>query len=352
MQNMMKTTLLTLCLLAGQWCLARQSSSDSLYAPEHLKADLAFVQHQLRQVHANPYSILTEKQFDRLFDRIAAQLNQPLTAAQFHQLIKPVIDKLGDEHAYVGPLQPVVEQPGKTNCPERVGYQAYGNTGYLNACSFDTKPTGPYSMAVIQARIDSIFQLLQATGIRRLIIDVSNNEGGNSAVGDYLIACISDKPYKDYQCNWKRSLEYQKLYESWGLKNELYANTPIGNVLHFAPDTVQPVKVPYPFSGKVLVLVGKATFSSAMQFATLVKDNGIAPLAGQIPAYGHPSGFGELFNTRLPNTGFELRFGVKEWIRPAGKRKGDDNLLHPDITLTTADMQDVHQVIRKTKMGL
>ncbi|MDF2188243.1 S41 family peptidase [Paraflavitalea sp. CAU 1676] len=242
------------------------------------------------------------------------------------------------------------QQAGKTNCTERIRYHQTGNTGFIDACSFDAKKTGPYTLNTIRARIDSIFNVIKETGIKNLVIDVSNNEGGNSAVGDYLIAYINRKPYQDYRSTWKRSAEYQRLYESWGFKNEQYNNTPIGETIQFQPGTVTPPVVPYPFTGKVMVLVGKHTFSSAILFATLIKDNAIAPIAGQEPADGHPNHFGEMYNTKLPHTKIDLRFGVKEWIRPAGKETKDGNRLVPDIILTDKEMLDEKAVIKKALM--
>jgi len=238
----------------------------------------------------------------------------------------------------------------KTNCEERILYRQIGTTGYINACSFDVKTSGAYSMDYFTNRIDSIFKSIRESGIKSLVIDVSNNEAGNSAVGDYLIAYFNRKPYKSYQSTWKRSEEYRKLYESWGIKNESYEHTPVGNVISYDPATVTPTEVPYPFKGKVVVLVGQHTFSSAIQFATLVKDNQLALIAGQAPVNGHPNHFGEMYNTRLPNTKIELRFGVKEWIRPAGKTTNDGNQLLPDLLLSDKEMTDVKELIKKAKI--
>ncbi len=342
----MKTKFLfLLCQLGSIIGYGQQPSNDSLYSPAHLKEDLAFLQQQLYQVHANPFTEFSAKQYDQLFTSIGNKLTSPLSATDFLKLVKPVVAHLADEHAFIGPPEPL--QPGKTGCQERISYQQYGKTGYINACSFDVKKTGEFTLATVYAKIDSIFKLVHDAGIQQLVIDVSNNEGGNSAVGEYLISSFYKKPYKTYQCNWKRSAEYQKLYESWGIKNEFYANTPIGNIIHFDAGTTTPQEVLYPFNGKVTVVVGQHTFSSAILFATLIKDNKIAPIIGQIPANGHPNHFGEMYNTKLPNTRIDLRFGVKEWIRPAGKGKEQDNQLVPDQVLTTAEMEDVQRLIRK-----
>ena len=238
----------------------------------------------------------------------------------------------------------------KSNCEERISYRQVGHTGYLNACSFDVKKSGAYSMNYFVTRIDSIFKLIRETGIKSLVIDVSNNEGGNSAVGDYLIAYFNKKPYKGYQSTWKRSEEYRKLYESWGIKNDFYEHIPVGNSISYEPATVTPGEVLYPFEGKVVILVGQHTFSSAILFATLVKDNQLALVAGQVPVNGHPNHFGEMYNTKLPNTKIELRFGVKEWIRPAGKATKDGNQLLPNLLLNDKEMADVKELIRKAKL--
>lgn len=344
----MKTKFLfLLCQLGFIIGHGQTASKDSLYSVAHLKEDLAYLQQQLNQVHANPYTEFSAKQYEQLFNSIHAKLTTPLTTTDFLLLVKPVIAHLGDEHAFIGPPQPA--QAAKTSCQERISYQQYGKTGYINACSFDVKNDREFTLDAIFKKIDSIFKLIQDAGIQKLVIDVSNNEGGNSAVGGYLIASFYKKPYKNYQCNWKRSAEYQKLYESWGIKNELYANTPIGNIIHFDASTTTPQEVLYPFNGKVTVVVGQHTFSSAILFATLIKDNKIAPIIGQIPTNGHPNHFGEMYNTKLPNTRIELRFGVKEWIRPAGKGKGQDNQLVPDVLLSNADMSDVLKIIEKAK---
>ncbi|MBZ4191445.1 S41 family peptidase [Niabella beijingensis] len=229
-------------------------------------------------------------------------------------------------------------------CAERLSYTRYGDTGYINACSFDVKAEGRYSRDSIRAVIDGIFKQVKADGITQLIIDVSRNEGGSTAVGDYLISSIYHKPYLSYQTNWKRSDEYLNLLRSWGFDNAPYAAAPVGKVLHFASERISPEPVPYPYNGKTVIVIGPATFSSAMNFATLIRDNHIATLAGQTPVNGHPTSFGEMFYTTLPHTQLFVRFGVKEHIRPSGRVA--DNYLRPDIRLTDQQMSDIHEMIR------
>jgi C-terminal processing protease CtpA/Prc len=236
-------------------------------------------------------------------------------------------------------------QADGANCEERLSYTRYGDVGYLNACSFDAKPKGRYSLDSIKYKIDIIFKQIRQDGVKKLVLDVSHNEGGNSGVGDYLISYIYGKPYMDYQTNWKRSDEYLKLLKSWGIEDPAYAAEPVGKILHYPSEQVVPEHVPYPFAGKTVIVIGRVTFSSAMTFATLIRDNRMAKLIGQTPVNGHPNGFGEMYYTNLPHTQIFVRFGVKEHIRPAGKLV--DNQLKPDVMLTDTQMKQVDELLKQ-----
>lgn len=216
---------------------------------------------------------------------------------------------------------------GGTDCPERVAYRRIEKAGYITACSFDTKNDKDFDS--LSRQIADIFKQIDQDKLQYLFIDVSNNSGGNSAVGDVLINYIYSKSYLGYQCNFKRSDEYLQLIKSWGISNPAYAAYSPGTIIHSDAEIHKPaIDNPYRFKGKVFVVVGNGTFSSAIMFATVIKDNHIATLIGQMPQDGHPNHFGELYNTQLPHTQLTLRFGVKEWIRPTGKIA--DNNLHPD----------------------
>jgi len=232
------------------------------------------------------------------------------------------------------------------NCSQPITYARYGDAGYINSCTFLTHNDKEFSD--LSAKIDSVFRLAKKDKVKYLFIDVSRNEGGNSSVGDVLISYFSGKPYRDYQCNWRRSDEYLSLITKWGIKDSSYAAKTPGSIIHFDSDTISPgANNPDRFTGKVYIMVGSGTFSSAMIFATIVKDNHIATLIGQTPQNGHPDHFGELYNSELPNTKLKFRFGVKEWIRPAGKLS--DNYLRPDVGFDPGKYGSVQEMIEAVK---
>ena len=218
--------------------------------------------------------------------------------------------------------------PDGNLCSDHITYHAYGSTGYIQACSFSVHSDA--GMDSLRTKIADIFRQVRTDSVRSLVIDVSHNGGGNSEVGEAIIGYITARPYRDYQCNWKRSDEYLKLMTSWGFHDAVYTNEHPGKVLHLEAGMIAPPHdLADRFKGKVYVLIGSGTFSSAIQFATVVKDNHIAVLAGETPREGHPNHFGELYSVDLPQSGIAVRFGVKEWIRPAGKTA--KNILEPDI---------------------
>lgn len=228
------------------------------------------------------------------------------------------------------------------DCADFIRYTQYGETGYIDACSFGVRSDS--AMEAVRQKIDGIFNQVQHDKVKNLVIDVSQNSGGNSAVGDIIIDYITSKPYYGYQCNWRRSDEYLKQMDARGSKNERYAQTKLGEILHYDPSEHKPSKNKRRFYQKVYVVVGAGTFSSAIMFATIIKDNHIATLVGQTPTNGHPSHFGELYSANTPNTGLNVQFGVKEWIRPVGKQ--GQNLLVPNMLLSNQEMSSAERVVK------
>lgn len=227
---------------------------------------------------------------------------------------------------YLNGKSPAEDEP----YTEMISYTLYKDAGYINSRSFSTHNNKEVDS--VRHKIEDIFKQVKADQPKYLFIDVSKNGGGNSEIGSILIDHFNNKPYKSYQCNWRRSDEYLKLITSWGIVNETYAAKPVGSILHFdSPQITPSTNNINRFNGKVYIIVGNGTFSSAMMFATIIKDNHLATLAGQASQDGHPTHFGELYGTSLPNTGLKVRFGVKEWIRPAGKTV--ENILKPDAIL-------------------
>lgn len=321
-------------------------AQDSLYSLSAMREDLQFIRQQLFHAHANPFSQFTKERYDKYLDSLEAGLTAPLSAAAFRQKAAAALLPLEDEHAALSIRRPDADRKNVNRADSvatNTSYRRFGNTGYILARSFGTR--GNRDLGVYERCIDSIFNLIRKDGVKRLLIDVSSNDGGASAVGNMLINRICSKPYQSYSMNWKRSDEYLAKLTSWGFHDEVYQKAAPGEVLHASSRIITPEEPPYRFTGKVIVLIGPRTFSSSIMFATLVQDNKIAPLAGESPAEGHPTHFGEMYSVLLPHTGLELRFGVKEWVRPAGR--GGVNKLVPDFPCKLPAEGDIATIIKR-----
>ncbi|MET0464246.1 MAG: S41 family peptidase [Chitinophagaceae bacterium] len=425
------------------------------FAPAILRQDLSYLRQQLFNVHADPFTEISKKEYEQLFDKMDQSIKAPMTALEFYQLVRPAVTNLSDEHAQIsfpnGPYRyndrpvflpftlktsgrgfiidtvltaiaglkpgdaitringvPVKElvlraaryttgypdqrernalkqfgylysisgalteefrvESGKRSvniagirfsswenylksifggtagCDQLLSYRKISETGYISACSFGAR--GKAAFDAYGRAADSLFLLAKKDGVKRVVIDVSRNTGGNSALGDYLIRQFYNGEYLSYRMNWRRSNEYLDLIKSWGIKNEEYEKLVPGEVMHSGPDTPWMQGVKDPFKGKVYIMIGSGTFSSAIMFATMIKDSKLAPLIGEEPLEGHPTHFGEMYGTELPNTKLEVRFGVKEWIRPLGKEAG--NRLTPDLYISL--QRPVEEIIRELEL--
>jgi C-terminal processing protease CtpA/Prc len=319
-----------LCFLLLIGINAFTSAQEDILSTAALQEDFQFIREQLFNVHANPFSQLTRERYETYLDSLVTDLNRPMSIANFQRKASLALIPLGDEHAAVSIRNLSAQKKAPSwadSVATNISYQRLGNIGYIFARSFATR--GSRDLPVYERCIDSIFAVIRRDRVTRLVIDVSSNDGGASAVGNMIIKHIFQKPYRNYSMSWKRSEAYLAKLTSWGFRDDSYQKAAPGEMLHFPSGTVVPDRVPHPFEGKVIVVIGPETFSSAIMFATLVQDNNMATLAGESPVNGHPTHFGEMYSTSLPNSQLELRFGVKEWVRPAGR--GKENKLLPDI---------------------
>lgn len=207
-------------------------------------------------------------------------------------------------------------------------YQKIKNFGFLKVNTFDDSKLDVESW---KHKIDSIFHKIKNDKVDKLIIDVSDNGGGNSAIGNIIINYISDKNYKTYSGKWKKSEEYSAMMEKENSVYEKYEKLNNGEIMPLISKEIKATKNENRFNGKTYLLVGESTFSSAMMFAVTVLDNNLATVIGQIPSYGHPNHFGELIFFKTPNTELNFCFSVKEWIRPSGNK--ENNKLIPEVVL-------------------
>eukprot|EP01034_Spumella_vulgaris_P036068 gene36067-44481_t len=136
-----------------------------------------------------------------------------------------------------------------------------------------------------------------------------------------LMPYIAGQPYRT------GSTYRKKVLETSAAKGEVAGQVVQGEIATWhQPQPNNPLR----FGGKVYVLIGPATYSSAVLFANTVQDFGMATLAGSGSA-ARSAQSGGVRKFVLPNTGLALWMPRFVLDPPAGVR--GDGLLRPDIVL-------------------
>lgn len=130
-----------------------------------------------------------------------------------------------------------------------------------------------------EAEFDSIYPRIGNT--TKLIIDVSENQGGNSNNAHYVLSHFVQKPFETSR--WK-TLMYMPAYASWGYNTQWQDNN---------GDMVQPVDAALRYTKPVLVLMSEKTYSAAEDFVSAFLNTGVGKVIGRPSAgtTGNPIGF-------------------------------------------------------------
>jgi C-terminal processing protease CtpA/Prc len=208
------------------------------------------------------------------------------------------------------------------------------NIGWLNFRSMTDLP-------VFSAFLDSVFTDIKDKPVEGLIIDLRQNGGGNSVLGEKLIGYISGKPFRmGGGSRWKVSDEYKTFIQEQAKTNAVYAGGSFKQYLNKTTgDIISETEIrthgggknKLRFSGKLCVLTGPNTFSSANMLANAIKDYGLATLIGEATGEA-PNDYGELYWNQLPHTGLTFYTCSKEFIRANGDAT-DPNPVLPDIEI-------------------
>lgn len=167
------------------------------------------------------------------------------------------------------------------------------------------------------------FAALREAGAQTLVIDVRENTGGDDDMWKTgILRYIADKPYRN------GSSYVKKVIEGRAGPGEKVGDVVLGQV----DSWVQPEPAhPLHFNGKVFVLVGDMTYSSAILFSNTVQDHDFGKLVGA-GGYAYVRQTGGIQKQHLlPNTGLEVVVPRFVLDRPSGKR--EPALVQPDIVL-------------------
>jgi len=194
-----------------------------------------------------------------------------------------IYEKLGVPH-------PLYEQDRKSFY--WVQYLPDANIVYVqyNVCAEDkNKPFESFK--------EEVFSLIDGSPNSRLVLDLRFNGGGNESVLNPFINAIRARP-------------------SFNTKGNLY------------------------------VIIGRGTYSSALQNAITLKQDTNAILIGE-PTGGKPNHYGEVHYFNLPNVGLLIQYSTRYWLNYPGS---NPLTLEPDIAVavTIADLYAGRDLVLET----
>lgn len=150
-----------------------------------------------------------------------------------------------------------------------------------------------------------MFTEVREQKIGNIVVDLTNNGGGNSSVATEFIKYLDVDSYRQWAFD-------QRL--GWFL------------IRHKETEIANPRIEELTFDGQLYLLTSGSTFSSAMNFAEYVKDNQLGTIIGEASGNA-PDSYGDISTFRLPHSGLFLSVSIKNWYR-IGNLPG---LIEPDI---------------------
>ena len=165
--------------------------------------------------------------------------------------------------------------------------------------------------------LDSTFTYIKDHQIKHLIIDIRNNGGGNSMLGDELMQYISKTSFTMCDsCMVKISSELLKR----GILNWVDSSKRIPVTLYnFGSIDRTPLRQnPLRFNGDIYLLTSGHTFSSASMFTSAFKCFNAGKIIGTETG-GLTVSFGDLYFFRLPETKIGMKVSYKKFYNACGK---------------------------------
>jgi hypothetical protein len=168
--------------------------------------------------------------------------------------------------------------------------------------------------------LDSSFTDIRKKQIKKLLIDVRSNQGGNDGNGEMLYAYLTQKPFMYYASQETVSEKFpEKDHPNLGIQQ------PKNNS----------------FNGRVYILMNGRSFSGVAEFSSIVKTNDRGKFIGEECGggyYGNTSGDEAMVS--LPNTGITVRVPMIKYTLAVKKLSNDIKGILPDYPsyITISDL--------------
>jgi hypothetical protein len=199
--------------------------------------------------------------------------------------------------------------------------------------------------AKFQVFIDSTFSIIKKENIKNLIIDIRENGGGNSVLGDQLFKYISKQKFTQFGKTIVKYSQLQKdfykvkceedstICETYNYlkKQENGKTEELGNENLIDINTNQ-------FHGKIYLLTSIKTFSSASTFAQCFKHYKMGSIIGEETG-GWMVAYGDKISATLPITKLQISISQKKFYT-VGSTDKDFHGIIPDIRIKPENALD------------
>jgi len=192
------------------------------------------------------------------------------------------------------------------------------------------------NLAAFKKFLKKSFQGIEAEGIDTLFIDLRQNGGGDSRLGDALISYLYQGKYKqvdvlEVKSSTSQKAYFHQTYIPFFLKPflPLFKLNPVlratfgkaGKTHTIEFKEKQAKRRKNSFQGKVYALIGPATFSSAVLLANALKEYQIAEMLGEETG-GIQAFYGDNIYILLPNSVLRSTISFKKFVLPGAKLNG------------------------------
>ncbi len=224
------------------------------------------------------------------------------------------------------------------------------NYGFFWLRTFEVTPEYP-------AEVQRFFDEVSATGVSNVVVSVQQNGGGDSSLMYALMAHLPKQRFRGFSSDIRFSpAALQALGLTQAQVDEAVRKHQVLKVdknvyKSVSENEVVPKEAPI-FTGKLYLLIDSASFSSAVDTATVFSDNHVATLVGE-PTGGMPTSYGDLLRFTTPLLKIPFSVSYKYFVRPDPSRDPADTLT-PDIPLlvTVKAVQTGHSPITAWLEGL
>jgi len=172
--------------------------------------------------------------------------------------------------------------------------------------------------------LKSTFRKIKEQDVSNIIIDVHENGGGDSRLGDDLLNYLTNKPYRQFE-KYKCKISRQLLDPDNNALNKIAEENPedleIGKFVGRDIPLKKPGDNSLRYDGDIYVLIGNGTFSSGQSFAAAVKCFEIGTLVGQETG-STTIEYGDMMTLTMPNSGLMFNVPCKYFVEACGKPDG------------------------------